>query len=304
MFKGTDDIFKLSTSEELDINLKYWLDWSFLNIGAFQNVYLNTSGSYGGDQSRLIPIKDYRYADGQVWRTFHPNLVWESGLSYSTQPISISGVYINGTLTPASIDYPNGRIILNTATSPSSVLKMEYSYKLINVYSASECDWLGDLQNDTFRIDRQNYTQNSGEYHYNRPQLPAVVYQIAGRSSKPYMLGLGQWSKNLIHFDILDNNRAWTQKIADILSEQKAKVIYTFDAQLLSDSGGYPLSASGTLKNNAKTYDQLVIPKEDNGYRSNKLYITESKQGDPQKLKQNLYYNTVKMEGEIILTDI
>lgn len=303
MFKGISSINSPTTTEILDINLKYWLDWSFLNIGAFKNVTITTSGSYGGQYSRLIPIKDRFNTDGKTWKTFHNNLVFESGLSYNTQPISISGVYINGVLTTDyTLNYPEGKVIFTNPISSSSLVEMEYSYKYFNVYSAGEVDWLNEVQSDSFRIDRQDYSTHSGEYSYNRLQLPAIVFETKNRTFKPYQLGHGQFSYNTLKFHILSNNRNINEKISDILCEQNDKTIPLFNVQKVFASGVQALNVNGVLNPQAQTYNDLTNIHSE--YFWNTTFLHKANLQETQELKTGLFYTPIHIMSEIILPSI
>jgi len=299
MFKGTSNIFHLNNTEILDINMKFWLDSSFLNIGAFFNITIPTSGNYGGQYSRLIPIKDRFKSNGTVWKTFHNNLVWEENISFETQPVSISGVYVNGIFTTDyNIDYPNGRIIFDTPIATSSIVEMEYSYKWLNIYSSSEINWLDELDADNFRVDRQDYSLNSGTLINNGPQIPCIVYDVVGRNYSPYQLGGGQYSNTILSFFILSNNRNTNKKLADILSEQNEKTINLFNPQIVAESGVFPLNISGNL-NTGYTYNQLT-----QDYFYNVAYLKKANIQSTQEFKNGIFYTPVQMTAEVILPSI
>ena len=50
----------------LEANLKTHYDWIFLTLGGWTSVTIPLSGAYGGEWSRLRPVEDELYTDGQV----------------------------------------------------------------------------------------------------------------------------------------------------------------------------------------------------------------------------------------------
>ena len=305
IFKGTSNFYEPSTTEVLDINLKFWLDWSFLSIGAFNNV-TNSSGVYNGNLSRMFPVKDKSYSNGQLWKAPHGNWVWESGLEYDTQPINISGIYIDGALTTTgySVDYPNGQIILDSAINTNSEVTVNYSHKIIDIKSASVSDWFNDIQTNSLRVDFAGYGIGSGEYQYDRVQTPAIIYEAIDKDYSFYQMGLGQYSQQGLLFHIITQDRATANKLSDIISEQNEKTIFLFDAQLLSSSGVYPLNYKGDINNGALTYSQLIQPKEDDGYRWRKLRLYDSHKQKTNKLNNELFHTPVRFKTDLVLTDI
>lgn len=301
-FKGTSSITDFSTSEVININLKCWLDDSFLKIGAYSNVTIPTSGVYGGDQHRLFPITVPGFTDGQVWRGFRENWVWESGLN--PEAIRVSGAYVGGTFrTDLYVDYNKGRVVFNSGISTSSVVTANYSYKRVNVLSISEADWFNDVQTDSLRNDLNHYGL-SGELQYRRIQLPAIIFENFNTKFRPYQLGLGKYSDHAIIYHILTETRNEGQKLADILCEQEDKTIFLFDVQLSAASGVWPLNYRGELNPGARTYEQLVIPKEDGGYLWRKMTFLESNKQASTKLANGLFHTPVRIKAELVLTDI
>ncbi len=121
-------------------NFIMFFDWGFTDLGGFYSVEIPEVGLYGGNKHELRPVQDPNYNDGQVWEGFRSNWVWETGVQNPEQPIQISGVFIGGTFRatgniqqPFHINYPDGRVVLDTAISTTSEVKLEYSHKWVNV---------------------------------------------------------------------------------------------------------------------------------------------------------------------------
>src|SRR3990172_8402618 len=132
-FNGVTEIGDSIATEQLKGNLKTWLDWAFLEVGAFTNIIVPTTGQYGGLNHRLRLTADPNYSSGEVWQGFRQDWVWETGTSYRVQPIQASGVIVNNVFYPTlttigayahRIEYPNGRVVFNSPISTTGVVTL------------------------------------------------------------------------------------------------------------------------------------------------------------------------------------
>ena len=82
-FKGVSHIGEDLLLNDLELNMKVWLDYSFMHLGAWFDVSIPTSGAYGGDFATLKFISDRSYTDGQVWEGVRKDWVWETGINYT-----------------------------------------------------------------------------------------------------------------------------------------------------------------------------------------------------------------------------
>lgn len=317
-FRGITNIGQPTLTERIYDNIYMFLDWNFVNIGAYFNVTMPTSGAYSqnasDDFSILRPVVDKNFTNGQVWESARLNWVWESGLSQSVQPISISGVYINGSFNPSSgvgpnshyYDYPNGRVIFNTPISTASTVRLEYSYKWINVVRAKDVPWLRSVQHNSFRIDSPQYDLvGSGDLHapgYTRLQLPFIAVELGGRVSSPYELGSSkEYKETNILFHIFAEDDWICGKLADILDSQNNKTIFMFEPDVLYQSGTWPLNYRGEIATGAKTYPDIVEITGNNGYsRGHNLRFGATEIQPGQWLTRNLYTSRVRTTAEVI----
>jgi hypothetical protein len=143
-FLHVDSIGQKSRISSLEENLKSFLDWSFLNIGAYVNVSIPTSGISGSNFHQLRPVTDPSNRI-KVWESIRKDWVYESGVN-NQSPTQISGIYLNGTFLSApsgsgnytySINYPLGRVTFNNAVSNNSNVQLNYSYRYVQVYKSS-----------------------------------------------------------------------------------------------------------------------------------------------------------------------
>lgn len=228
-FSGVSHIGSHLLMSQVENNIKSFLDWGLLNIGAFINVTRNQYNIFGNPLHILKPTEDPNYTTGQVWQTMRKDWVWEHSVVYganpsvspsinpspspstsssispaplSISPIEISGIYVNNIFYPIStvdpvysykIDYLNSRVIFNSPISSSSVVEMEYSYRWAQVYRYDNAKWWQQLQYKTDENALHFNQIQSGDFSIlstNRVQLPAIIIESVARAqSQPYELG-------------------------------------------------------------------------------------------------------------------
>ena len=316
--KGFDNLGKYSYTEILEHNLIAFFDWGFINKGGFTNINIPTSGSYGGDFSKLRPVSDARYTNGQVWESARLNWVWESGLETSTQPISISGVFVGSTFYPSSggqfyIDYPNGRIIFNSAISLTSNVKVAHSFKWVNVCSADNVPWLRRTQTNSYRVDNSNFLIGSGDYlifGQSRLQLPFVAIEIADGDYDGFQIGGGHYYRARVKLHVLAEDKSSVERISNAIASQDDKQIFIYDSNRIASDNRFPLDYRGSIASGALTYPQLVRYSGDSGYRltdgllAGKMSILDTQTQSFQRLTGNICKKTVTFTSESILTKV
>lgn len=309
--KGIANIGESTLTEIIKANLISYFDWGFVDKGGYLNVNVSMSGFYGGDLSRLRPVEDPRYTNGKVWESARGNWVWESGVSVGN-PIPISGIYINGTLTSSgySIDYPNGQIIFNTPISQTSVVKVAYSSKWVKFTDSDNIPMLSKVQPNSFRVDDTNFMAGSGNYillNDQKYQLPLVALQVLDGSFEPYEIGSGyQYKRDRVKMFILTEDGSTATKLADILSFTNEKTLFLFDLNRMASDNKFPLTHRGSLAAGAMTYPQLTAFSGDGGYRytdgvqHGKLLIDDCTTQGMIRINDNLCMKTVTFYTETI----
>lgn len=270
-FKNINNIGEDLLLNILESNFKTYLDWAFLNIGAWFDVTTSSSGIYGGNKhGTLILVDDPSYDTGSAWQSIRKDWVWETGVVFSSgTPVDISGIYINNTFTPYSsgtftIDYPQGRVLLDTAISTSSTMKLNYSYRYVQTYRANDSPWFNVLQFATYETNNKDITRTEdGDWSIggeHRIQMPAIIIESLAKSrSRPYEIG----NNNLIieqdiAFHILAENKNDRNKLLDILRLQQDSVIVLYDTNAIAQNDLYPLDYNGDRKNNPLMYPNMV----------------------------------------------
>lgn len=317
--KGVTNIGGDLLNKQLKYGLSEYFKWSLLNIGAFQNISLGQQNVRSGDLSRLRLAKDPSYADGRVWEGYRSDWVWETGVSstyVNEQPIQISGVYIGGVFYPSNttgaqahiVDYPNGRIIFDTAIATNSVVKAEFSHRTVNVLNA-DVPWFRELMFDSDAVDRYDFLRsgsgNWSQHPLNRYQLPAVGIEIVPRRrSTGYQLGGGQVVHQDVMFHIISANADDRDQLVDIFAYQKYKTIFLPDKNRLKLDRAMPLDYRGMKVTNPKTYPQIVAPTGVGGYRWNKLYFADVHSQEMGQINPKLFGAIVRATTEVILHSI
>jgi len=272
--KGFDSFFKYSYLENLEKNLIMFFDWGFINKGGFQNFNIPTSGAYGGEYSRLRPVDDARYSSGRIWESARLNWVWESGVSSSTPPIAISGIFVNNVFRPVGdgtyrIDYPDGRIIFNSGIALNSTVRVAHSSKWINVIPSNSVPWLRKIQQNSFRVDNTNFLAGSGDwinYGETRLQLPFVAVEIVNDKYEGAALGGSQYCYARAKFYVVAEDPPTVNRIANAISSQNDKTIFMFDSNRMATENRFPLDVYGSIASGAMTYPQLVAYSGNGGY--------------------------------------
>ena len=311
-FNKVSHIGNTLLSSEIENNMKWFLDWAFLGIGGWSNVTMPTSGAFGGTFDTLRLVNDPSYSNGQVWEGARKDWVWETGSSYEGHdPIQISGVYVNGVLKGTGdatyghhYNYPLGRVVFDNPISTSDTVKVEYSYRNVQVYVADEAPWWDELQYNSLRVDDTYYSSTgSGSWGIlanHRVQMPAIVLEtVPRRRFKPYQLGdTSQFVQQDIVFHIVGENRWWRNQLVDILSYQIDSQVWLFKTDTLIESGAYPLDYRGMKVASPLNYNNVVNTPQ---YRYLLARMTDMSITEMESYDARLHEGTVRATLEVVL---
>jgi len=284
-------------------------DWGFLDRGQFYNIDIPESGIYGGDKHKLRLAEDPNYSDGQVWEGYRQNWVWESGISATTeQPISISGVFVDNTFyatgnvtKPFYIDYPNGRVVFDTAITSTSTVQLEYSHKWVQVVPAQGVPWFRQIQQRSFRNEEDFQVSSSGgwvQLGQTRIQLPAVAIEVVpARSMQGYQLGGGQWINSDVVFYIISENHWECTNLMDSILYQNDRTVHLFNPTAVAISGVFPFNYRNELNENA--IPSGLYPNMIDDFYYNRCWISESRGNEISQLSPDLYVGSTRCSTQV-----
>ena len=284
-------------------------DWGFLDRGQFYNIEIPESGIYGGDKHKLRLAEDPNYLDGQVWEGYRKNWVWESGISATTeQPISISGVFVDNTFyatgnvtKPFYIDYPNGRVVFDTAITSTSTVQLEYSHKWVQIVPAQGVPWFRQIQQRSFRNEEDFQVSSSGgwvQLGQTRIQLPAVAIEvIPARSMQGYQLGGGQWINSDIVFYVISENHWECTNLMDSILYQNDRTVHLFNPTAVAISGVLPYNYRNELNENA--IPSGLYPNMIDDFYYNRCWISESRGSEISQLSPDLYVGSTRCSTQV-----
>lgn len=317
-FNGYTDIGEYSFNEILEDNIMTFIDWGMLGLGAFVNVTIPTSGAYGGNAHILKRVSDPRYTDGRVWEGHRKNWCWESGVSYSSDPIQISGVFIGNAFHPINsgyhVDYENGRVIFDNPLPAASSVKLEYSCKWVSIESFDEIPFDRIGHDRSYRIDTNYYNAGSGLWGVvsdKRIQFPVVAVEaVTDKDFKGYQLGGGKRALAKVLLHVIGEDKPAVSRLSNILSDQFDKSIFLYDTGKIARENRFPLDYRHSKVSNPLTYPSLVAATGDGGFRyesrvqNGKIYIYNVNEQGPERLTSRLYHAVVEWDVEAILHTI
>ena len=312
-FYGVDNIGDSLLINQLEVNMKSFLDWGFLNTGGFVNIHRPVENIYDNALYNLYTVNDPNFTNGRVWQPARKDWVYETGLDIDNhQPIPISGIYINNTFYDTStsgtyaytIDYKNSRIIFNNRQTSNLSVQMSYSYRWVQVYNFADAGWWQQLQYNTNNNEAHQKTKDKGDFTIpasQRAQMPAVVIETVSRgTSDPFRIGdKSQRISQDFLFHIVANNYTDRNNIIDILRLQEDKVLSFYDLDKVVKYNKYWLNFDGTLNPSRLQYDSLGSvnsPYHWNTCRLKNMVISEV-----ESLNADLFEANIRVTAEIII---
>ncbi len=319
VFNTVDKLGDSLLIDELEENLKAYLDWGFLNIGGYINVDVPTSGLYGGTFHELKTTSVPGYKDGQVWQSAKKDWVWQSGFYWNdgyfdnNTPNAISGVIINNNFiagptgvaaTGYYINYPQGQIVFDKAISKTSKVSLSHAYRWCQIYKSSTDPYWKELQELTYKPAPALNQAASGDYSMSsnhRIQMPAIIIEPIARSfSKPFQLGGHDFMVSqdiLLH--VFAENGAHKNRIVDILRLQKENTVNMYDISKVVNSGVYPLDHKGSINPSGSYYHELSSG--NSPYFWKNFYIKELDILDMESRNKNIYWCTLRLTTETLI---
>lgn len=283
-----------SISNNLAVSVQHYLDDLFVKEGAYFDIS-NTSGYYG-NLSTLTKTNLPEYTAGRVWSTRRQNWMWESG-------IPISGVWVNNTLMTSGyrLNYRDGYVLFDNPVS--GVVKLNYSFKYIDVRDADNTPFLRDDFN-SFNVADSHFTTGSGFNYKDKIQLPCISIDAVSKSeTTPFELGSRvKIHDNTIVVHIITEDSATNNKIRDRIQADEETYIKIFDLEASKRSGAYPVSKDGFLVNPSGTYSYLTENFKFSKSSRSDTFVTKVINEGIAKLPNGLVHGTLRISLETILS--
>lgn len=256
----------------------------------------------------MKPIPDRRFPANTRWQSSRTEWLWESGISYATQPINVTGVWVNNSFYPSNttgvyqhyINYPLGQVVFNSAIPATSLVQVSHSERFVQVHK-SDVPWFKQLVNRSFRTDDTQFTTPIASagggwaiFGENRIQLPSIVIEPTFNTSvRALEIGntAGIYTEDFL-FHVLAETPTDRKRLTDILKKQFDLRIQTFNKNEIS----HPLDAYGKLVPSATTYPQLI-----NDFPWQKMTVKRVSSNDQPDLGNYLYWSTVRYCLEVDL---
>lgn len=271
VLRGNKNFYDYDVSDILKYNLETWLDYGLLEMGAYTNATFNNAQTSG------LCTLQRTYDDtlggfGRCYEGMGPGWVWETGITpiqasgtTINPPFQVSGVYINNTFYPIStsgtyahkVDYRRGRIVFDNKIPTSSVVKCEYSFKDIGIYTVDSKQWKTIVQEYETWYSRIGELAPSGvgaALKEHRLWLPSVYIGVYDGTSEALQLGGGELAICTVRYFVFSDKPFVAQRLADTLNNQKEKVLTLFDINAVPT----PLKNNGTLNTTHLTYPSLA----------------------------------------------
>lgn len=240
---GVRNIHEPSATEIIEYSVTEWLKWGLLEGGAFQNV---ASGVMRESPRPGIPART-------LYQTPRADLVWESGVPFSTPPIAMSGVYVNGLFVPfgsgCTPNYPAGTVTFSPALSGNASVVANYSARTVRVFNPRSCPWYYTIQWNSY----DSAQAGSGLWSPDgrmRVQLPAIFAQAVPRVRRFVGVELGsrqRYHRQDVQFDILAESSADRDRLHDALVGQWEGRWDGIDLLRVITDGRQPLTPAGTI---------------------------------------------------------
>lgn len=244
-------------------NLKLFLEDLFLRNGYYHNITVGLSDVYGNDLSRMMPgdvvypePDPVSFTPNKVWQSAFKNWVHEDNIPSSESgvlpPTVCSGVTVGGTFYPQAttvgafahnIDFPNGRIIFDTALGGNPIVQAEFSYKTVLVDGANIFEnERRPLLIETAYKDNPRATGVDVYPGVDARTLPAVFIDLLRRENSGYELGTRAPVKDFFGvFHVWSRDEYLRDLIEDVISDEFRQVLLGIDFNTAPD----PLLAFG-----------------------------------------------------------
>jgi len=301
-FKGTNEggFGGYELTDQLQYNLKWFLDWGLLNRGAYSIYEYDSESWYDDDESQLHVVPDERYEQGRVWEGAGREWVWESGVSLGSgavDPFRVSGVYVDGDfysidssgINRHHVDYLNGRIIFDEPKSADDDIRVEYARRSVHVGFADNSEFRVMMLNavEEFLTDSSPSGTPTREHQI---WLPSIFIEVQTGKQRGLQLGGGQIKTRYVTFHIFADNPQDRNLLMDWLDYQTRSTFWMADLNNIT----FPFDQYGDIVDGATNWPTMASADP-----WKRLRVTEGTSTTLNSLNSQLFRARVTWEVEV-----
>lgn len=262
------------------LSFAQWLDHWLLSNGQ----YVNASGQFYYQPDPSISGK---VAYAAPFRSF----VWDSGVAGATFINSIDGNL--GPLAPGqsglSIDYVNGRALMNEAVGTSAIISGSYSVKGFNLYFANQSQERIVFTNKYYLNSRFNRVA-TGIPPPRQFVTPCIFVSAPLEENEPESFGGVYNTKTSISLNILAESQQQLENAISILLDSEQR---SFPQLPPSES---PIGPFGDLKSGGYSYSEVSSRYDQPGNLYTIQDVQASKLSDRVKIDENIFVGLAELE--------
>ncbi len=201
-------------STRLLLSLYPWLDNRLLQNG---QAYINNTSQFYYQPDTKLPAGTIAYA--APFKTF----VWDSGVSGANILNSVSGsagVLTRG-VSGMSVDFDNGRILVNSAVGTNAVISGSYSFKDFNLYFANQSQESIVFTNKYYLNSRYNRSITGGVPPARDFVTPCMFISTVAFDNEPYAFGGQYMTEATVTINIMAENMGQLEGACSIINDSK-----------------------------------------------------------------------------------
>lgn len=292
-------------TDQLQYNIKWFIDWNLLNNGAYSIYYYGSESWYDDEESQLHVVPDERYEQGRVWEGAGHEWVWESGVSIGSgaiDPFRVSGVYINSVFYPIAdtginrhhVDYLNGRIIFDEPKNADDDIRAEYARRSVHVGFADDSDFRVMMLNAVEEFLTDSFPSGTPAREH-QIWLPSIFIEVNSGEQRGWQLGGGQIKTRYVTFHIFADNPSDRNLLMDWLDYQGRTTFWMTDLNNIT----FPFDEYGDIVSGVTNWVNMV-----SAYPWKRLRVIDSSSATINSLNSQLFRARVTWEVEIDFGDI
>lgn len=295
--KGTIPFYEYELSDQVANNIRSWLDYSLIQMGAFTNFQFSNSSTSG--------YTTLQQTSPTVFESLAPSWVWENDIQTidsSPNPIIASGIHINSTFYPPTtsgqysynMNFRKGEVVFNSPQS-GILVQCEHAGKDVDVYLSDSPQWKRLITNYLDQYNNLGTSAPSGLaaiLKENRVWLPSVVIETSDNNNTGLQLGGGDYANIKVLYHVFSDRPFSNKRLCDLINNQREVSLNFYDA----NKAPFPYTSYGTIASGAMTYSQLAV--QGGQYYWTNAYIKES-QGGPRDDLFDVYRAEIRQTLQI-----